>query len=764
MKIEVDIQTENDLFENTSKLDLSKSENFRNIERKQKRISILLSVFCVAMFNNIDTTNWDENAYIFAAPDAKMKTRKEVNMELDARSSNLMHELVTNSGIKNMDLEKKYNLSRRQIEYSLNKINDWLKTNSLPEIERTKTGLFLVDKILVTALLGEKEKKATKTYILSETERTHLIILMLLSRSEELSLFHFTYALSVSKNTILSDLKNAQTLLADFELSIKYSRQQGYWIEGTEFNKRQALMNAVYKSLELYNGENLMLKLADISKDEISELRKRIGNIESKLNLKFTDEKIESMPYILYLILRRIKLGKIIDSFIIHYEEISDTKEYKVAEELLLDLDPIPTEERLFIALHLLSTNVSSTECLTSDSLPKLKEVLDKLLSLFEKHACVALQEKEQLQDIILLHLKPAYYRIKYNLSLTNPLQETISTEFKELHHIVKKSIAPLRDLIGCEIPESETTYLTMLIGGWLTRQGDSIQQKIKALVVCPKGVCVSKLLHSALRELFPEFIFLDSLSVREFQNYTFDYDIVFSSVYLQTNKKLFIVKSFLEKEDKYRLRKQVMLELHGYVPSEFNLERIIEIVEKHADIRKKDYLVKELREYFIQDTQSKGIQQLEAPIPNLCDLIVPETILLKESAQSLEDAIRMGAKPLLDRGAITFNYVEAMVKFYENEDPYIMIEPRLAIPHADPECGVNEVSMSLLCLEKPVRYASNYFVHVFVVIAARDKQQHFRALMQLMKLAGSKDEVTAVINSQSAKEIHQIIRKYSKE
>lgn len=62
--------------------------------------------------------------------------------------------------------------------------------------------------------------------------------------------------------------------------------------------------------------------------------------------------------------------------------------------------------------------------------------------------------------------MKPAYYRIKYNLTEANEISEMINRDLKELHYLVKKSIQPLIDLIGCDIPESEVAYLTMLIGG----------------------------------------------------------------------------------------------------------------------------------------------------------------------------------------------------------------------------------------------------------------------------------------------------------
>lgn len=685
-------------------------------------------------------------------------------MQLDDRSSELLREVVTNPGIRNKDLEKKYGLSRRQIGYSFEKINDWLESNNLPTIERTRQGAFVISSILLTLLQDEKEQDSTNKYIPSEPERAELIILLMLSRSEELSLFHFTSALEVSKNTILSDLKLAQTFVNRYELSINYSRQNGYWIAGKEFQKRKLLMDLIYKILEMYNGKSWIQRLTNVSDEEVQYLRGKMERIESELNLKFTDEKMESMPYILSLMLIRVKQDKIINDFNIHYDELSDTREYKAAEELLSDLEHIPMEERLFITLKLLTTNVSSSELLTEETIPELIQALDEMLTLFEKMACVVLLDKEQLLNRILLHVKPAYYRIKYKLTIYNPLQESVSNEFKELHHLVKKSTKPLSDLIGCEIPESESTYLTMLIGGWLTRQGESIQRKTKALIVCPNGVSVSRLLQSTLRELFPEFIFLDSLSVREFQQYNLDYDLVFSPVFLQTKKKLFIVKSFLEKEEKYRLRKQVMQDLHGYTPSDLNIEQILEIVEKHALIQNKQLLAKELQQYFTSNHSSPVKQQSGLDKPNLSELITPATITLQPSVSSWEEAIRLAAQPLVINKSITPLYVETMIQQYDMTDPYIIIGPNLAIPHASPENGVNEVAMSLLRLEEGVEFAEGQMVNVVVVIAAIDKQRHLRALMQLMKLAGYKEDIEAIIAAQSSEIIYDIINKYSVE
>nr|WP_219914663.1 BglG family transcription antiterminator [Thalassobacillus sp. CUG 92003] len=671
-----------------------------------------------------------------------------------------MKEVITNPSVTSKDLEKKYGLNRRQLKYSFEKINGWLASKNLPTIERTRQGLFVVDPMLFSTLLKEDEQPSDAN-IPSESERVDMILVMLLSHEEELSLVHFTSELDVSKNTVLSDLKKAQHYVEQFELAIHYSRKQGYEIEGKEFSVRKLLIATTSRMLDMHRGSQRLEELAGLTEDAIATLKERVERVEEKLNLQFTDEKIQAMPYVLSLVLRRVKQGQLIEPFYIQYEELFDTKECKATEEILYDYEQIPMPERLFITLHLLTSNVYWSQDLTEESIPELLQALDEMLTLFERRSCIVLQDKEQLLNRLLLHVKPAYYRIKYKLTGIYGLEDRVSQEFQELHHIVRKSTAPLARLIGEDIPESEVAYLTMLIGGWLTKQGDSLQEKVKALVVCPKGISVSRLLLSDLRELFPEFVFLDALSIRDFQEYGLDYDIIFSPVYLETDKKLFFVNAVLEQEEKYRLRKQVMSELHGSIPPDMDVEHLVEIIEKYASIEKKHSLLQELQHY-MHPGQGSNAHVQNGWTPHLKDFLSEPFITLGSQVETWEAAVREGAQLLVAEGKISETYVEAMLN-QDQEDPYIILGNNIAIPHASPEDGVNEVAMSLLTLDQSVTFAEHE-VNLIVIIAAVDKYHHLKALRQLMKLSGEADDVDALVSSETTEGVQTILNKYAEE
>ena len=187
-------------------------------------------------------------------------------MYLDERSNLLLKEIIGNPDISNAKLEEKFQLSRRQINYSFQKINDWLEAKNYPVIKRTNTGKFIVNPTIIDLFSDKIDVTSRKnSYIPSEKERAKYILLMLLASSEELSLIHFSTALDVSKNTILRDLKYAQVIIEEYQLKIMYSRMHGYDLSGSEWNKRKLLVELLQDAFRIYDSEWYLQKILEIS-------------------------------------------------------------------------------------------------------------------------------------------------------------------------------------------------------------------------------------------------------------------------------------------------------------------------------------------------------------------------------------------------------------------------------------------------------------------------------------------------------------------
>jgi mannitol/fructose-specific phosphotransferase system IIA component (Ntr-type) len=372
------------------------------------------------------------------------------------------------------------------------------------------------------------------------------------------------------------------------------------------------------------------------------------------------------------------------------------------------------------------------------------------------------LQEKEKLARQIFQHLRPAYFRVKFGLESENPLRDLILKEHGELHHLVKKAMKPFYQLVGRPVSDDESAYVTMHFGSWLRRQGTELSSRPKAVVVCPKGIAISKMLLKELREMFPDILFLDSLSVREFYRSSFSYDIVFSTVFVRTEAPLFIVNPIIDVDEKQRVCKEVTRVLYGITQAELNVPALIELIGQYADIRDDEGLAKALHRYF-KSSYKKRLVRKEKDKPVLDQLITEETVQLVDEVENWQDAIRIASKPLLQNGSIEPSYVDAMIRSIQETGPYVVITPKVAIPHARPEEGVNMLSMSLLRLKKSVLFGENKPVHLVIVLAATDDESHLRALAQLTELLSQEENIDQLIQSEEISDVMKLIHHYSK-
>lgn len=682
-------------------------------------------------------------------------------MYLDERSNSLLEELLKNPTVTNKKLQEKFLITRRQVDYSFKKINEWLKEQGKNPVLKVNGQYRFDDGILSTI-----ESSQVETYIPSEKERAYIIILIILLRKEELSLNHLIEELEVSKNTILQDLKMVRKILAPFELRVQYTRSQGYYFEGNEWNKRSSMLFVIQSIIKKFGGELFLQKFMKINEDEINQTKKQINKIEEQLNLNFIDTDVRMLPYSLEGIFARIFAGKhITTDFLIDYSELSDTREYEATKLLISDRaqNIITKEERLYITLQLLTSKVMSNETLNSKEIPKLKKALSECLVQFEEKSLVFLTDKETLVEKLFIHFKPAYYRIKYKLTTDYGLVEKIGKEFELLHYFVGESIDPLRAYLKSEIPDNEIMFITLFIGGHIIDNQEVINKssELKAIVVCPNGLSISKLMEKNLYNLFPEIYFYPAMSIREFEQTNLIYNLVFSATPLETTEQLFIVNQVMTLEEKKELRRRVMNTVCFKKNIGFSLSNLMEIISQHADIKDENGLTKSL-EIFLPTEGSQADMKERPPIPNveiqLDKLLTEEMIQKVETVSNWHEAIEYAARPLLEKSKIEPNYINEMKRQYPTIPEYILLQKNIAIPHAEIEAGVNELGMSMLYIEKGLPNLDGTLLHFIVVIAAVDKTTHFSSLLQLMELAGTTTVLERIKKAGNVSEIYNII------
>ena len=683
-------------------------------------------------------------------------------MMIEKRPALLLDYLLKGKNVTISQIMDVMKLTKRQISYDLDKVNQWLKEKTLPPIQYKGTLYITIPTEVKEYLRDQQTNQQERDFVLTEGERLAVIYLYLFIRNETISSYHLTQLLQVSKNTVIADLKKANEINSQFLVEIRYSRQKGYHLEGTEFDKRVLVMDYLSRLIHVPYFEKLMDYLLKEKREPIQyrDTLLALKHVEKQFDLNFVEERLHQFAFFLIFYYYR-ELEKKLVQF--HSDEVALLKEdpmnkaaIKLRAALQLEDDD---SEACFITIQLLGLSFGKS-FIENNEQDLLFKLCEQLVFDFEAKACVVFEKKDEVIQRLYQHLKPAYFRMKYRIPVTNPLLDQIKSEHKELYTIVKELLYPIGSLLRITIPDEEIGFITMHFGALLEKPKQVMPEKKKAIVVCPSGISSSLMVKHQLESLFSEITVEQTLSLREFQEEEDDdqFDLVFSTVRLETSLPCFYVKPIMTPNEKHNLVNEVYQFLFGIQYNDVSLNEFIHTIGKFASIHDVEGLKRALSKFtFLQNINIFSEKQIV-----LQDLLKEETIQVMESALDWKEAIKAAAKPLLLKESITPSYIDAMIQNIETLGPYVVIGPEVAIPHARPEMGVKKVGMSFLKLNKPIYFLNKkeHPVRLLFCIAAIDNTTHLKALSQLTTLLNEKLELLKEL--ESLEEIISLFGEYS--
>lgn len=680
-------------------------------------------------------------------------------MKVDDRSKLLLSEIVRNDNLTIDELRERHNLTVRQVDYSIKKMNDVLIDRNIPIITKTAQGKFNIDKRIYTLFKSPSVTSAEPLFVSDVTDRATIMVLIMLVRQVDFSINFFTYEFKISKNTVLSDLRQAKKIIEPFNLSIHYSRVTGYEIVGKEWDIRNGMIQLINHVMNQLDGERYLKYFMKISEEKLESIHRNIAEVEKKLDLSFVETKTTVLPYIIMGVLFRIEHGYDVNGiFFIDYHELADTREFDAVNVLIKDT-VISEEEKLYFTLHLLSSNVYQTEQPLVEVLPQLREAIVAFVDEFERVAFTTLSNKESLIDKIFIHFKPAYYRIKYQLTTDYKLLPTLDDDYEAIHNLIMESKSPLVKYLGVELPDVETRFLSMLIGGHLIEQSNQLDAKFRGIIVCQNGLSFSNLLENSLKKIFPELFFYPPMSLKEMRETTTPYDLIFTSIPLESDKPVFFVSDLSKDLDVINIRNKVMSVLYQFSGIDITIEDIIHTAEKHAKDLDREKLRKDLLEVFSPAASYSETDAIDIESAGLASLIHEGTILKTKEVTGWHEALDIVSMPLLDKGIISQEYLATIKAEQPNLTSGIVLRGSIAIPHTSPE-PTTKLGMSLLVLDEPLIYEEDKPIFHIVMIASPNKKAHFKALIELLEMAADKAFLRAM-NKHTIKEISQQINTY---
>ena len=613
------------------------------------------------------------------------------------------------------------NLDKEKFYRMLEEFNQKLEKQSLKKLEYKNGLLAIPDK--VENFEETRYSINQKTFILTEVERRSLIYLLIFINKTPLSIALFQTYLQVSKNTILSDLKKLREELMSENIQVEYSRKKGFYLNFEE------------KMLQ----EKAWYFLQNLSEDSGFYILSKVLNDKKPLTIFKNNQLLKKMMQELQIeIVYSRYLSTLLFACLLRHRTFEKNSENinDLLKSLIIGMSDGKSAIGQDNGLYRMAFNI-------------MENVM--------KLAAIEFDDFTKTFMALLDHLTPAYYRIRNHFELKNVLLERIKNEYHSLFLLMDNALRPLKDEVG-EISESEKAYFVILFGGEIYKNKYS-GQSLKAIVLCVNGISSSLIMQKRLESLFPTMEFILSARVSHFEKLPINsYDIIFSTVPLKSDKKVYLMSVFPDQREENKLYNQVLqdFQLPGFAKP--SAQTILDSIEPYIIIKdpvNRQDLIK-IIEKKLNRTRKEG--KLSGVM--LTDLLTKEKIRFTNKELSWQDAIELAAQPLLDKHEIEERYIKAIIDKVETFGPYIDLGLGIALPHARPEEGVKKLGMSFLRCEHPVKLMDDvkHENKLFIVLAAIDNETHLRALSTLTKILSNKERLSQLLAATNAAEVEQIL------
>lgn len=343
-------------------------------------------------------------------------------------------------------------------------------------------------------------------------QRVRYIIQKILVTMDYWKLEDLADEMYISKATIQNDMKLVREHLSKFYLDIHVKPNYGIRIIGEEIKIRFCMAEYLIQrgsdsSGDMYDG------FIRLPKEQTDFIKHTIIARLDEQDMTLSDIAIQNLFIHIAIAVLRIQNGHPVDNEANPKQEVNRTKEYRVAEKIVEDIEEelgvtFPPTETSYIALHLLGTKILTAadtgENQDIESLldPVIYELVIAMLNRIELEMHLNIRHDRELMINLGLHLKPAMNRYKYGMNIRNPMLESIKKNYQLAFQAAVHAGVVIEKHTEIAIDENEIAYLALHIGAAMERQ--KLKQGPKrCLIVCASGMGTSQLIYYRLKSKF---------------------------------------------------------------------------------------------------------------------------------------------------------------------------------------------------------------------------------------------------------------------
>lgn len=474
--------------------------------------------------------------------------------------------LVTEQPISATALGDQLRLTPRQVQYGLREIKSWLSDQNLVLRHTPGVGIqILGDLAQKSTLLADLRGQVKLQLILTADQRQQLLALRLLTARDPAILNQFQYELAVSRVTVLKDLEVVETWLGPFGLVIARRQNRGWWVEGAELARRQALTALLWGGLpcerpvtQIGPGPHIAFALAGdaallpiittvnrlLQTFDLAAAQAEVAAVETELGGQFAEEAFAWLTLALAIQLQRVASGQSVTWDMERHRWVQGQPVWpfvlRLAARRWAALAPAEREaEAAVLATHLCA---APREELWRVALPAdaaLNALLAALMRQIAEHYALPELARDTLLRVGLeAHILPACVRQRFGLWTPSHLPEAQVEHDQAERGLIAGLSATMAAALGAALPLDAEYELVLLLRAALVRVRPERARRV--LVVCPSGMATTQLLVARLRARLPRLGSYEVLPLRSLTpQRAAEVDLIISTVPLPNSDRL---------------------------------------------------------------------------------------------------------------------------------------------------------------------------------------------------------------------------------
>lgn len=654
----------------------------------------------------------------------------------DDRNSAIINILLNSSNFVNTEeIASLLGLSKRNVYYGLNEINELLEKNGCGKISQTYGKGFLLTKEQRNILSRQSSaNESLSVYSLSQIERISLLYCELIfSKIRNTTDYIADVYFDISRQSVLSDTNALKDLCNSFDLVLKFDTRKGYFVSGDEFNIRRAFLFSFSNIYDTCLNKKSVTGRFSFVGDRTNDIYDDLLMINSDDNSYY----VSSLVALSCLIDRiRRKDGSISEQSLASYDISRNSKELAFIENSFSDL---PDPEKRYIASYLISSRINSSEDI--DLNIDIENLADRMI---EKYNYLTKEniDEESFRNKLVVHLKLAYIRYLYGICIDNPIINDIKKKYGLYFSVVKEVCKLIEESIHGLVNDNEIGFITLYFAGRSIRYKG--EDKVTVSLICLNGLATSYILKNEIEDLDSRIEVIECIGVHEYENRSPKGELIFSTVDLyDAPEDIVIINPILSLEDKIRIEEKI--EKHLNRNSGFSYEKIWKIVRPYVDENRQEEL--RLKLIDLQNDDEKESQYVfNRHLVNITD------------ADTWQDAVRKACMPLEKQGFITDEFAEEIIANGNEYENYSTFYNRYFLAHASAEKSKG-LALSFTKLKKPVDFSGVRLNKIFVFTPVNHKD-HLDLLNRLIGLFPDDELYEKIENCDTVEDLYRLLTK----